>query len=165
MKTLTLEQATEWMENVLFESSRTDAEFWGNFSDALFYLQQYRHQIDDLERTKKMCFAFVGWKMIEAEKQGRAVFCPNCGEEYIVLPESNAPLSWDELKQMEGKPVWVEGEHGCIWNQKAWSLIWLDAENEDIIICVSTDNGVHYEFAIDKEDYGSDWQAYRKERE
>ena len=78
-------------------------------------------------------------------------------------PENNVALSWDELKQMEGKPVWVDGEHGCIWNQKSWVLIRLDKENEDLIICVGTDNG-HYEFAIGKEDYGTDWQAYRKER-
>ena len=79
-------------------------------------------------------------------------------------PENNVALSWDELRQMEGKPVWVEGEHGCIWNQKAWSLIRLDPENDDIVICINTDNGVHYEFAIGQEDYGTDWQAYRKER-
>ena len=77
----------------------------------------------------------------------------------------NEPLSWDELRQMEGKPVWVEGNHGCIWGQKAWSLIRLDPENDDIVICINTDNGVHYEFAIGQEDYGTDWQAYRKERE
>ena len=77
----------------------------------------------------------------------------------------NEPLSWDELKLMEGKPVWVEGDHGCIWGQKAWSLIRLDPENDDIVICINTDNGVHYEFAIGQEDYGTDWQAYRKERE
>ena len=76
----------------------------------------------------------------------------------------NEPLSWDELKLMEGKPVWIEGDHGCIWNQKAWSLIRLDPENDDIVICINTDNGVHYEFAIGQEDYGTDWQAYRKER-
>ena len=76
----------------------------------------------------------------------------------------NEPLSWDELRQMEGKPVWVEGNHGCIWGQKAWSLILLDSENDDIVICINTDNGVHYEFAIGQEDYGTDWQAYRKER-
>ena len=77
----------------------------------------------------------------------------------------NDPLSWDELRTMEGKPVWVEGNHGCIWGQKAWSLIRLDSENDDIVICINTDNGVHYEFAIGQEDYGTDWQAYRKERE
>ena len=75
----------------------------------------------------------------------------------------NDPLSWDELKQMEGKPVWVEGEHGFIWNHRSWVLIDPYDENDDLIICHGTDTG-HYEFAIGKEDYGTDWQAYRKER-
>ena len=90
-------------------------------------------------------------------KEYRAELAQNSGK------VGNDPLSWSELKQMEGMPVWIEGEHGCIWNQKSWVLIRLDKENDDLIICVGTDNG-HYEFAINKEDYGTDWQAYRKER-
>ena len=77
--------------------------------------------------------------------------------------EDNPPLTWSELRTMEGKPVWVEGEHGCILNQRSWVLIRLDDENDDLVICYATDNG-HYEFAIGEEDYGTDWQAYRKER-
>lgn len=107
-----------------------------NLSDAITFMRAYRDDKDDLTALRAY------WK-----------------EQH----ENNA-LTWDELKQMEGKPVWVEGEHGYIWNQKAWSLIQLDVENDDIVICVSTDNDVHYEFLIAKEDYGTDWQAYRKER-
>ena len=90
-------------------------------------------------------------------KEYRAELAQNSGE------LGNDPLTWSELQQMEGKPVWIEGEHGCIWDQKSWVLIRLDKENDDLIICVGTDNG-HYAFAIGKEDYGTDWQAYRKER-
>ena len=83
----------------------------------------------------------------------------------VAFPEDdNPPLTWDELKQMEGKPVWIEGEHGFIWNHKSWVLIDTYDENDDLIICHGIDTG-HYEFAIGKEDYGTDWQAYRKERE
>ena len=102
----------------------------------------------------------------KVKKNSHEITCPQCQSKIaILLPESNEPLTWSELKQMEGKPVWVEGEHGCIWNQKAWSLIRLDPENDDIVICISTDGNMHYEYAIGKEDYGTDWQAYRKERE
>ena len=75
--------------------------------------------------------------------------------------EDNPPLTWDELRQMEGKPVWVEGEFGRIWNYKSWVLIRTDPENGDMIICIDG----HYEFAIDIDNYGDCWQAYRKERE
>ena len=80
----------------------------GLFADALQYLKEYRAEKDDLERTKKMCFEFVGSKMIEAEKRGMTIRCPNCGDEFIILPESNDPLIWDELRTMEGKPMMVE---------------------------------------------------------
>ena len=113
-------------------------EDWGK--DALHYLKEYRAEKDKVE------FLRAHIQCLEEDEQ------------------RNDPLTWDQLKQMEGKPVWVEGEHGCIWDQKSWVLIRLDKENDDLIICVGTDNG-HYEFAIDKEDYGTDWQAYRKERE
>lgn len=66
----------------------------------------------------------------------------------------NDPLTWDELKQMEGKPVWVE----CEYYHSQWAII----------------TGV-YDFKISfignkllcselKEEMGKAWQAYRKER-
>ena len=60
--------------------------------------------------------------------------------------EDNPPLTWDELKKMEGKPVWVEerAENGLWWTY--W-VIW-DGENA----------------VLPEEKYGTDWQAYRKER-
>lgn len=56
------------------------------------------------------------------------------------------PLTWDELKQMEGKPVWVEesAENGLWWTY--W-VIW------------QGDNAV-----LPEETYGTTWNAYRKER-
>ncbi len=102
--------------------------------DALHYLKEYREKRDEILKTEEA----LGYCEIA----------------------DNRPLTWEELRTMEGKPVWLEGEHGCIWNCKTWVLIRLDRENDDLIICVGKD----CEFAIGKEDYGNDWQAYRKER-
>ena len=136
------------------EGKQTCGE-WVGIADALLYLKEYRDSkatiADVIERYTQAAL----WHMDEVNKFAAQRF---------VMEYDNPPLTWEQLKQMKGKPVWVEGEHGCIWNQKAWSLIHLDVENDDIVICVSTDNDVHYEFAIDKEDYGTVWQAYRKER-
>ena len=130
--------------------------------DALHYLQTYRADKLEWEQTRQA----------NEERYQEAVRnCERAENKFIArlkelnIGTLNDPLTWSELKTMEGKPVWVEGEHGCIWGQKAWSLIRLDPENDDIVICISTDGGVHYEFAIGQEDYGTDWQAYRKERE
>lgn len=65
------------------------------------------------------------------------------------------PLTWDELKQMEGKPVWVEfffedGQHFT----SDWFLVYSISES----FCdVSGKLGIS---RLVKNDY---WQAYRKE--
>ena len=73
----------------------------------------------------------------------------------------NDPLSWEELQQMEGKPVWIE-EYDAIdstrgWRCCRWMLVefindsYMDARNSD---------GEQYNFDKGEET----WQAYRKER-
>ena len=76
----------------------------------------------------------------------------------------NPALTWDELKQMEGKPVWVEynlhiGNKDFRDKSKRWCIVrefkpWHDTE---III---TENG----FVLSKNEQIKCWQAYRKER-
>ena len=114
--------------------------------DALHYLKILKDILDPL-KIKKIT---------------HEITCPQCNSVIaILLPESNPPLTWQELRQMEGKPVWVEGGDDSIcWNHKSWVLIRSDCENDDLIIC----QGADYGFAISKEDYCSNWQAYRKER-
>lgn len=67
--------------------------------------------------------------------------------------EPNDPLTWDELRQMEGKPVWIqEGDHSY------WIIIKNFSE---------TIYGYHWlnsaEGSLEKEYMGISWQAYRKE--
>lgn len=78
-------------------------------------------------------------------------------------PDNNVALSWDELRTMEGKPVWVEVDDG---KYKGWvtvgkfhSLL----EKEDLDAHVN----LYYfgrSMEYSKEMYGYYWQAYRKER-
>lgn len=73
----------------------------------------------------------------------------------------NVPLTWDELKLMEGFPVWVEGSHGPALSYKGWALISFDRQGDDMKCQLYNSS----EFWIGEEDYGTDWQAYMKERE
>ena len=72
----------------------------------------------------------------------------------------NKPLTWDELKTMEGKPVWVEWVEvviGGSYSIREWFLIeWIDNNNHEIIIRDRHGNQILYRD-------GSDWQIYRKE--
>ena len=68
----------------------------------------------------------------------------------------NPILSWDELKQMEGKPVWVETEMFF----PRWYLT--EAVDSETVFFV----GVHTErVPLHFDGFGKTWIAYRKERE
>ena len=74
--------------------------------------------------------------------------------------QKNDPLTWDELKGMEGKPVWVEERYrnGDL-KSSGWWLI--DFWNDDQI-CMRDPAGNPWN--EHRSNYGRDWQAYRKER-
>ena len=74
--------------------------------------------------------------------------------------EENSPLTWDELKQMEGRPVWIESESVSVGVSPYWKdwYIIKSFSNDEFMYC---NDG--YEWA--KETQGRLWQAYRKERE
>ena len=63
--------------------------------------------------------------------------------------QANPALTWSDLQQMEGKPVWIEP---C----KEWMLI-TEIETEPHIWLLSLD-GMDYDMSL------HEWQAYRKER-
>lgn len=121
-------------------------------SDALYYLKKYRdnfearnNQVERYQKAAKDCEEiltdYVALKQYWAEQQ------------------ANNPLTWDELKQMEGRPVWVE------WTkteESYWCFVgeWFD-DDEMRIYHIGRD----YADYIHKTVYIPDIvQAYRKER-
>ena len=72
----------------------------------------------------------------------------------------NDPLTWEELKQMEGKPVWVE-ENLHKYEAKYWSIHHGMSEGYD------GDEILYLQpfTTLSKNNMGKTWQAYRKERE
>jgi len=76
----------------------------------------------------------------------------------------NEPLEWEELKQMEGKPVWVEFQNYDMWadpehhTNGSWWIVG-EVRKDDIIIAQYLD-----EAELCEEDLGDVWQAYRKEK-
>ena len=92
-------------------------------SDALHYLKAYKDDKDDLTALR----AF--WKEQQA----------------------NPALTWEELKQMEGKPVWVEYD--------GYKPMW------DIVDKIINERTIEtYNCMLHNEGIGIYWQAYRKER-
>jgi len=105
-----------------------------DLTDALHYLQTYQRIEDEYEELKDW------W-----------------AEEHV----ENVALSWDELKQMEGKPVWVETSDS--FNRRRWMFVgeWFDDDEMRLF-----DIGNDYPDYVSKNGYESGtWQAYQKERE
>ena len=95
--------------------------------DAIMYLKEYRERQENLDQFETYHF------------------------------EQHRPLTWDELQQMEGKPVWIE--LGLL--RPRWYLI--EGFNGDQMIGVDA-LSVRVPFYKDGI-YTGGWQAYRKERE
>ena len=79
-------------------------------------------------------------------------------KEYWAHEQENPPLSWEELKAMEGKPVWLEVKYqnpDTIY--KYWTIVkYFDShEGEDLVF---TGTGFYHRSLL-----GTNWQAYRKE--
>ena len=74
--------------------------------------------------------------------------------------EDNPPLTWDELKQMRGKPVWIE-EIGQKYSSSHWEIHngIEDAYDGDEILYLQP----FFETET-KNSLGKTWNAYRKER-
>ena len=71
----------------------------------------------------------------------------------------NPPLTWDELREMEGKPIWIEFTyHNPEEIYKYWTIVKY-FDNDEGGAKMITGTGVYYKCAID-----IDWQAYRKDR-
>ena len=109
--------------------------------DALHYLKVYREKNNILEAQR-----------IEY----------NRGFEQLMAEWSrikdNPPLTWDELKQMEGKPVWVEGI-----SENEWGIVdcfYVNAFRAEMVTIKMRNDLWH----LDRVMQGSTWQAYRKER-
>lgn len=102
-------------------------------ADALHYLKAFRDMEDELNDIRR--------EHIEQMK--------------------NPPLDWETLKQMEGKPVWVE--YGIGFNQKRWVVI--HSFHNTGSFCYVNVSG-NYPNTFWQKDMGEDefWQAYRKER-
>ena len=74
--------------------------------------------------------------------------------------ELNEPLTLDELRQMDGEPVWVEfqdGSGGC------WGLVHITMFNHVVFTHVVFTNGLYC--TVGKPYYGKTWLAYRQKPE
>lgn len=113
----------------------------GLFADALHYLREYKaHQADwSYAVANSEQFAEARDKHIKA----------------LADLKRNDPLTWGDLTQMIGKPVWVIDAN----NKGRWYLV-KAIDEEAIFTDFFGNSGIGY-----PKDFGKTWQAYRKERD
>lgn len=124
------------------------------FADALHYLKNYRDTKEWLDLEKR--------NYAEAVKN-----CEMAEAKYTQMTldmNRNVPLTWEQLKGMEGKPVWIELLNHDMWDDPShrvdseWWVIG-EVRKDDIILATYLD-----EMELFEDDLGVIWQAYRKER-
>ena len=128
--------------------------------DALYYLEKYRDNFearnDQVERYQKA-----------------AKDCEEILTDYVALKQywaeqqENEPLTWDELRQMEGKPVWIEKKHSELYHM--WGLVArikrYQGHEYAVIKCSDLCNSPMSNIRLYDTMYLNDgWQAYRKEQ-
>ena len=130
------------LDEVIFEAPYSPTP-WE--ADALHYLKEYRSEKAMWEADRK---GFLNW--IEQYKEAREKH-----QQAVIELKKNPPLTWDELKTMEGKPVWVEYLKDGESYDAEWIII-QDINDE----CMSDTQ----RFGYQKLDYSDYWKAYRKEK-
>ena len=131
-----------------YDSARTEDCYK---DDALYYLKKYR---DNFEARNDQVTRY----------QKAAKDCEEILTDYVALKQywseqqENPPLTWDELKTMEGKPVWVVFTTAGKWRYDygEWIII---TYIDDYELIDNDDYGFY-----PQKSYGTEWQAYRKER-
>jgi hypothetical protein len=137
--------------------------------DALHYLRELRDMTDIPMEY------FENGGTSQKLRNTSQITCPKCHSEFVILDDPdgdhaqllkcqallqdiyrNDPLTWNELRTMEGKPVWLERPE---W--KEWLLISeIDEGKCEIYLRDKWGNGV----IVNGRNVGY-WRAYRKERD
>ena len=104
-----------------------------SYKDALHYLKEYRDECNNIVNVHD---DYIRLRNEMAEE----------------LNKANPPLTWDELKSMEGKPVWA-----VVDGKERWRII-REVSSEHLIF----ESGLPLHRCWMNHPDG--WQAYRKER-
>ena len=143
---------------ILFDDdSHVPCDQFEKDDDALQWLKGYKVHIElDKLRDK---YGVTSQKLRNTSQ----ITCPKCHSEFVILPDANNPLTWDELKSMEGKPVWIENKHFS--HYKFWGLISVIRHRQGhdyLVIKIPKNTNLHL---YDERYLNDGWQAYKKERE
>lgn len=146
----------------IYERGISEVEAYDAVEDALHYLTDYRDKNRQLD-VEKARYQETVRNCEEAENKYRmaqdALDAQRLHmmwvDKHFKFEEPDDPLTWDELRQMEGKPIWLERPE---W--KEWLLVSeIDNDKCEMYLRDKWGNGV----IVNGRNVGY-WRAYRKER-
>ena len=126
-------------------------------ADVLHYLKAFRDAKDALDTERERSIeAYCQWKDAK-EKLEAQTSQMMWVDKHFKFEEPNNPLTWDELQQMDGKPVWAtfDNENGTWYIAKVY-------DDEVVLYEWGQEFGERISGAWDYTP--KRWQAYRKER-
>ncbi len=174
----TLDEILEAMTNEICLNSKADC--WevpvDLYGVIVHYLHEYRSDKIKWEADRKSYQGFVDSYIKSRDKHQAAVIELKHKEkevndiltDYVALKQwwaeqqENLPLTWDELKTMEGKPVWIEG---CGFSHGFWVIIDYFSVGDEDFIALGGKCDEFWKQDMTDENNGDSWQAYKKERE
>ena len=130
-------------------------------SDALQYLREYRDAKNALDAERERYIeAYCQWKDAREKLEAQTIQMMWVDKHFQFEISDNPPLDWEQLKQMEGKPVWVvRTEKYC---DPHWAIVdkvykWDSIDDSSAILKPDDEE-------LFLSDLGKTWQAYRKEK-
>lgn len=172
----TLDEILEAMTNEICLNSKADC--WevpvDLYGVIVHYLHEYRSDKIKWEADRKSYQGFVDSYIKSRDKHQAAVIELKHKEkevneiltDYVALKQwwteqqVNPPLSWDELKTLEGKPIWVDGS---AFAEGFWTIITGFGKAQDTEYVYLLGDQYWKEYMQDDDD-GLSWQAFLKER-
>ena len=137
-------------------------ECYERMADTYHYLKEYQERLQNLQDMMDR------YDIRDRNYQEAVQNCEMVQMKYQQLLDDfndNPALSWDALKLMEGKPVWIEHLKDGVVYKAGWCLIVQVDDSLPDIPCVGlVDTDADYRnLEVEWMDMGQ-WQAYRKER-
>ena len=158
----TLDEVIRWYENrqttLIGKATREEMQ-----DSVVHYLKEYR---DHQQRLLTLCDnygdAIANCEIAENKYRKMEDELNDIRREFIEQMK-NEPLTWDELRQMEGKPVWIDS----VPLVRRWVIIkkFHPIGGNKNLFDMEVEDGAHFLRKNMKRDDPAWWQAYRKERE
>ena len=123
------------------------------YNDALHYLRAFRNAKNALDTERERTIeAYCQWEDAKEKLEAQTSQMMWVDKHFQFEISDNPALDWDELRTMEGKPVWV-----VVDGKERWRII-REVTNEHLIL----ESGLPLHKCWMNHPDG--WQAYRKER-